>query len=104
MIHIIGIILVLVVIGVLLYAKFHNSKVVDKLTHDLTTEETHDFKETLNLIKNAQQAENALDQRVENNAKVIKQVEKDTESIKKHQEIDIIPHLQEDVEAPEGRE
>lgn len=86
MIHIIGVVLILAVIGVLVYAKFHNSRVVDKFTHDLTTEETHDFRETPDLISDARQADEALDKRVEDNAEAIKQVKQDTESIKKHQE------------------
>lgn len=95
MIPIIGVVLMLAVIGVLLYAKFHNSKVVDKLTHDLTTENTHDFKETPDLIKDAQQADKALVQRVEDNSEVIEKVKKDTASIRNHKKED---------EAPKGGE
>lgn len=94
MIHIIGVVLIFAVIGVLIYAKFHNSKVLDKFTHDLTHEDLHDFKETPDLINKAQQADEALNQRVDDNAKAVEQIEKDTESIKKHRE--------EDTEAPKG--
>ncbi len=80
MIHL-AIFLVLVVVGVLLFAKFHNSKAVDKLTHDITCEETDEPKKTDELISDAEQADDALDQRADDNEEKIKRVQTDTKSI-----------------------
>lgn len=91
-----AIFLMLAVVGIFLFAKFHNSKGIDKLAHDLTCEETQETKKTDELIGDAQQADEALNQRVDDNTKVVERIKKDTKSIKKHKG--------KENEAPEGGE
>ncbi len=77
--------LVLLVVGVILFAKWHNSPTIEKFTDNLTYEESHETKETDELISDAEQADEALDKRVEDNEKVIKKIQTDTESINTYQ-------------------
>lgn len=101
MIPMFAIFLVLALVGVLLFAKWHNSKSIDTLTQNLTHEKDFTKPETDKLIDSAKKADEALDQRVDESKEKVKEIEKDVEKIKKHQ-IDTIPHLQEDIEIPEG--
>lgn len=96
-----AIFLVLALVGVILFAKWHNSKSIDNLTHDLTHEKDFTEPDTDELIGTAKEADKALNQRADKNKKKVKEIEKDVEKIKKHQ-IDTIPHLQEDIEISEG--
>ncbi len=80
-----AIVLVLVVVGVILFAKWHNSKGIDTLTQNLTHEKDFTKPKIDELIDSAKEADKALDQRADENKKEIKDILKDVERIEQHQ-------------------
>jgi len=82
----IAILLVLVVVGVLLFAKWHNSKTINNLTNDLTHEKDFTKPETDELIDSAKEADEALNQRVDESKEKVEEIKKNVDKMKKYKD------------------
>ena len=75
----IAILLAIGMIGVILFVKLRNSKIMDKITHDVIYEDDDAvFHNTGELIENAQKADEALINRADENAETIKKIKNET--------------------------
>jgi hypothetical protein len=79
--------LVLLAIGTVLFVKLRNSKKIETFTYDLTHEK--DFsKDTSELIGEAQKADEALVEKVEENKATIDRIKTETETIDKYRKVE----------------
>lgn len=76
-----ALILMALVIGVLLFLKLKNTKGMKNITYDITHDEAKPKADTDELISTAQNADEALVHRAEENEAAIKQIEAETEII-----------------------
>lgn len=79
-----AIILMALVIGVLLFARWKNSKGIENLTYNLTHDEALKKADTDELISKAQNADEALVNRAEENKTAIQQITAETEIIEEY--------------------
>ena len=79
-----AVILLALVVGVLLFVRWKNSKGIEKLTYNLTHDDAPTKADTSDLISEAQNADEALVHRVEDNNAAIEQIEAATEQIEEY--------------------
>ena len=76
--HFILVLVMLLVVGVYVFIKLRNSKVIDKLTHELLDDEE---KKPDVVIKDISEAEKALQEKAAEDIKVAKQLEQESAEI-----------------------